>query len=58
MFDEKVEFFKKLDIFYTDKPGKKPHSMNEVETIIQDIIHAKTNRFVKSRNNNIFPLIR
>lgn len=40
MFDEKVEFFKKLDIFYTDKPGKKPHSINEVETIIQDIIHA------------------
>jgi hypothetical protein len=49
MFDEKVAFFKKLDIFYTDKPDKKPHSMNEVETIIQDIINAKTKRLVKSK---------
>jgi len=34
MFNEKVEFFKKLDIFYIDKPGKKSHSMDEIETII------------------------
>lgn len=35
MFVEESVFFKKLDIFYTDQSGKKPHTVGEVDTVIK-----------------------
>jgi hypothetical protein len=36
------EFYKKLDAYYIEKPGKKPPTKNEVEVIINEILAAKT----------------
>jgi len=42
--DEKNESYKKLDLYYNDKPGKKPHSINEINSIIQNLVKAKLNK--------------
>jgi len=43
-FDEKNEFYKKLDVYYKDKPGKKPYSIDEINSMIQSLIEAKLNK--------------
>ena len=43
-FDEKNEFYKKLDGYYNDKPGKKPHSIDEINSMIQSLVKAKLNK--------------
>jgi len=43
-FDEKNEFYKKLDLYYNDKPGKKPHNFDEINSMIQNLVNAKLNK--------------
>lgn len=43
-FDQKNEFYNKLNDYYLEKPGQKPHSIVEINTIIKDIVQAKLNK--------------
>jgi len=40
-FDSFSEFYEKLNIYYVDKPGKKPPTKNEVQLMIEEILAAK-----------------
>lgn len=42
--DERVEFYKKLECCYSNKPGKKPYTFHDIDNMIRDILRAKTNR--------------
>jgi len=44
LFDEKNEFYKKLDLYYKDKPDKNPYSIDEINSMIQSLIEAKLNQ--------------
>lgn len=43
-FDERAEFYRKLECYYTSKPGKKPYNLDDINTMIQAILNAKTNK--------------
>ncbi|KAE9542911.1 hypothetical protein AGLY_002822 [Aphis glycines] len=47
--DENNEFYKKLDVYYKDKPGKRPYSIDEINSMIQSLIEAKLNKNKKTR---------
>lgn len=53
--NERDEFYKKLESYYTYKPGKKPYTIDEMNTMIQDLINAKTNRLVKTFSFLVLP---
>jgi len=40
-FNDKMEFYKKMDRYYLDKPGKKPYTAEKIESIIVEINDAK-----------------
>lgn len=40
-FNEKTEFYQKMEKYYLDKPGKKPYTSEKIESIIMEINDAK-----------------
>lgn len=41
-FNEKTEFYQKMEKYYLDKPGKKPYTSEKIESIIMEINDAKS----------------
>jgi len=35
-FNEKLEFYRKFEIYHWDKPGKKPYTAEKIDTIIME----------------------